>query len=77
MTVPVKARPPTLRDIRRWPPTCDPTEAALALGVSRSSFYEAIRCGTSPVKTIRVGRRIKVLTADLLRLLECETAGLS
>jgi hypothetical protein len=43
---------------------------ASALGFGRSSLYEAIRRGESPVKVITVQRRIMVLTADLIRVLE-------
>ena len=46
-----------------------PTEAS-ALGIGRSTLYEAIRSACSPVKTIEVRRRIVVLTADLLSVLE-------
>ena len=62
---------PTLAHIKlNWPPTVDVKQAALALGVSRSSLYEAIRSGQCPVKTIKVNHRIVVLTADLIRVLE-------
>lgn len=33
-------------------------------------LYEAIRIGASPVKVLTVQRRVVVLTADLLRVLE-------
>lgn len=67
---------PTLAEIKAsWPPAVDVTALALALGVSRSSAYEAIRTGTCPVKTIMVGRRVKGLTADLIRVLENGPAG--
>jgi hypothetical protein len=67
---------PTLAEIKTtWPPTVDVTTGAPAVGVSRSSAYEAIRNGTFPVKTITVGHRIKILTADLIRVLENGTAG--
>lgn len=72
----MKAKAPTLAQIKTsWPPTVDVTVGAVPLGVSRSSAYEAIRTGTFPVKTITVGRRIKILTADLIRVLENGTAG--
>ena len=64
------ARGLTLAQIRRWPPTCEVSAAAEALGFSRSTSYEAIKTGKFPVKTITVGRRIRVLTADLIRVLE-------
>jgi hypothetical protein len=70
------AERPTLRQIKEtWPPAVDVTQLALALGVSRSATYEAIRAGTCPVKTITVGHRVKALTADLVRVLENGTAG--
>lgn len=64
------ARRPTLAQVRKWPATVPVTDGALALGFARSSLYEAIRRGESPVKTIAVQRRIMVLTADLIRVLE-------
>ena len=60
----------TLAQIRQWPPTVPVPRGAQALGVSRSNAYEAIRRGDFPVKTITIGRRIVVLTADLIRVLE-------
>ena len=70
MTSPAITRSPTLREIRKWPPTVKVEVAARPLGISRSGAYEAIRTGKFPVKTIRVGHRIRVLTADLIRVLE-------
>jgi hypothetical protein len=63
-------RGPTLAQIRQWPATTDVGTAGSALGYGRSASYEAVRTGRFPVKTIRVGHRIRVLTADLLRVLE-------
>jgi len=72
----VTAKAPTLAEIKTsWPPAVDVSTGAVALKVSRSAAYEAIRSGTFPVKTITVGRRIRVLTADLIRVLENGTAG--
>jgi hypothetical protein len=65
------AKAPTLREIRdTWPPAVDVGRAAIALGVGRSSLYEAIRLDRCPVKTITVGHRIRVLTASLVSTLE-------
>ena len=61
---------PTLAEIKTWPPTVDIPTAALALGVSRSALYEAVRSGRCPVESITVGRRTRILTADLIRTLE-------
>jgi hypothetical protein len=51
------------------------TEAAGWLGVSRSSAYTAIANDTFPVAVVRVNRKLRVLTADLLRLLESGKAA--
>jgi hypothetical protein len=61
---------PTLERIRAWPPAVDVTDAAMALGVSRSGLYQAIADGACPVQTIVVGHRRKVLTHSLIAVLE-------
>jgi len=60
----------TLDEVRGLPAAIDVTTAAHALGVSRASAYQAIADGVFPVATIRVSRRLRVLTADLVRVLE-------
>lgn len=66
---------PTLIEIKaKWPPTVDVPTAALALGVSRSALYEAVRSGRCPVEFVTVGCRTRILTAGLIRTLE-GTAG--
>jgi hypothetical protein len=67
---PVAKRSVTLAGVRKWPPTCSVEDSAVALGCSRATAYAAIAEGTFPVATIRVNRRLRVLTADLLRVLE-------
>jgi len=44
------------------------TEAAHLLGIGRTSAYEAARLGTLP--TVRVGARVLVPMAGLLRMLD-------
>jgi hypothetical protein len=64
---------PTLADVRKWPATCSVSDAARAIGCSRSHLYERVKRGESPVKTIAVGTRSHVvITADLVRLLSGE-----
>lgn len=65
---------PTLAEIKTWPPTLDVPTAALALGVSRSALYAAVRSGRCPVESVTVGRRTRILTAVLIRISE-GTAG--
>jgi len=45
-----------------------PLEAAKLLRIGRGTAYEQIRCGTIP--SIRMGRRILIPRAALLRMLE-------
>ncbi|MEV1054630.1 DNA-binding protein [Streptomyces sp. NPDC049887] len=68
-----KPSQPTLADVRKWPATVSVTEAARAIGCSRSHLYDRVKRGESPVKTIPVGARHVVITADLVRLLSGET----
>lgn len=61
---------PTLADVRDWSATVNVAQAATALGISRSQLYEEIRTGTAPVRTLRFGTRIRVVTTSLIALLE-------
>jgi hypothetical protein len=72
---PEAARSLTLAQVRKWPPTVSVESAAAALGTSRATLYAAIAEGASPVAYVKVRRTIKVLTADLLRVLEGRTAA--
>lgn len=65
---------PTLEEIRQWPATVDVTTAASAVGVSRAHFYEQIKLGTAPVRTLRVGGRVRVVTSSILALLDGASA---
>ncbi|MFE7580730.1 DNA-binding protein [Streptomyces gardneri] len=60
---------PTLADIRKWPATVSVPRAASAIGCSKSHLHERIKRGNSPVRTIPLGTRHVVITADLVRLL--------
>lgn len=64
-----KPSQPTLAEIRKWPATVSVAEAARAIGCSKSHLHERIKRGDSPVKTIPLGTRHVVITADLVRLL--------
>jgi hypothetical protein len=66
----MKVRRPTLDQIRRWPASVNVEDAALALGISRSGLYAAVREGNCPVQVIVVGHRKKVLTHSLIAVLE-------
>ena len=47
-----------------------PTEAADALGVSRSTIYELVAAGTVP--SVRLGRSVRVPVASLWKFAEVE-----
>lgn len=51
------------------PPTISVPEAADLLGVSSWTLYKAIREDASPIKILRIGRKIVVPTAPLLEQL--------
>lgn len=62
-------KPPTLDEIKAWPATVSVADAARAIGVSRSQFYDLVRNGQCPVSFLKVGT-IRIVTASLIRLLE-------
>jgi len=63
---------PTLADVRQWPATVSVAQAAAAIGCSKSHLHDRIKRGDCPVKTIALGARHVVITADLVRLLSGE-----
>ncbi len=63
---------PTLSEVQSWPATVDVTSACHALGISKTWGYELIKLGEFPVRLVPVGRRRRVVTADLVRLLSPE-----
>lgn len=60
---------PTLEEIRGWGATVSVSDAAWALGISRSQMYELIRIGESPVSVLKLGS-IRVITASLVSILD-------
>ncbi len=60
----------TLEEVRQWPATVDVVMAARPFGIGRSHAYDLIKRGQFPVRVIRVGRRLRVVTADLLAVLD-------
>lgn len=61
----------TIHDLNHLPPTITVERAGEILGISRRSAYRAAAAGQLP--TLRLGRRILVPTASLLRLLGATT----
>jgi excisionase family DNA binding protein len=56
-------------ELLKLPPTISIEQAALMLGISRLAAYRAAKAGQ--LVTFRVGRRLLVPTAPLLRMLDC------
>lgn len=69
-TIRTAAKPPTLDEVRTWGATCDVVAAGAALGLGRNRSYELARSGDLPVRCIRIGRTFRVVTAELVALLE-------
>ncbi|MFC4611164.1 DNA-binding protein [Streptomyces maoxianensis] len=69
-----KPSQPTLADVRKWPATVSVALAASAIGCSKSHLHDRIKRGDCPVKTIPLGARHVVITADLVRVLSGEAA---
>lgn len=67
----------TLDEVRTWPATVDVRVAVRALGISWTQGYRLAREGRFPCQVVRMGtRRVKVVTASLVKLLEGETVEL-
>lgn len=58
----------TLADLENRP-TVTVEEAAAMLGLSRSWSYQMAREGRFPARTVKAGSRVRVVAADLARLL--------
>ena len=74
MTRTAAPRQITLAQLRKLPAVVDVTTTVAALGVSRSAAYDAIARGEFPARVIRVGGRLKVVTASLMDLLDNRAA---
>lgn len=64
-----------LDEVRGWPAAVDISDACMAIGISRAQGYVSAKRGDFPARVITVGRRYKVVTADLVRLLEGQLAA--
>jgi predicted DNA-binding transcriptional regulator AlpA len=53
-----------------WGGTGSVEDASRALGFSRAKGYDLVRNGQFPCRVLRIGRKTRVVTASLLRVLE-------
>lgn len=69
---PVRLKEELVGQLRRGP-TCDVETAGRALGISRGLAYQEARTGSlAGVPVIRVGHRLRVVTAPLLAALHVD-----
>jgi predicted DNA-binding transcriptional regulator AlpA len=57
---------PTLHEAQNLPATLSLIEAGRWLGIGRTSTYQMIKDGCFPIRTLRLGRQLRVATCDLL-----------
>ncbi len=60
----------TVEAVRQLGMTTDVTTAAQILGIGRTLAFDLLKHEKFPVRVLRIGRRVVVPVADLLRLLE-------
>ncbi|MEU0272299.1 DNA-binding protein [Streptomyces sp. NPDC006307] len=60
----------TTRDLLDLPPTIDLETAGRAFGIGRTLAYDLARTDNFPCKVLRTGRLFRVVTADMLRVLQ-------
>jgi excisionase family DNA binding protein len=56
-------------ELRLLPPALTVEQAARLLRIGRSKAYQAVQSGEWPTRVLRVGRCIRIPTAEVLRLL--------
>jgi predicted DNA-binding transcriptional regulator AlpA len=66
-------RPSTLAEIKeQWPPAVDVPTAGAAFGLSRSHSYDLVTRGQFPATVLKLGKRYRVLTESIIRVLSDE-----
>ncbi|MFF9324008.1 helix-turn-helix transcriptional regulator [Streptomyces sp. NPDC014776] len=70
MTTATARGPLTKGDLLALPAAVDVETAARAFGIGRTTAYALVRANAFPCKVLRAGRTVRVVTADMLRVLE-------
>jgi excisionase family DNA binding protein len=60
----------TVEELRGLPVVIDLPTAARALNIGRTVAYRLVRTGDWPTSVLRLGRQIRIPTAEVRRLLE-------
>jgi hypothetical protein len=55
--------------VATWPPTVDVVTAGRAFGLGRAAAYELARRGDFPTPVLRLGTRLRIVTADVITAL--------
>lgn len=63
----------TADELRQLPAAIDLVTAGRALGMGRTKAHELARSGQFPCRLIRIGKRYRVITSELLELLGVDT----
>lgn len=69
LTIPVQAgaaAPSRWRTLDDLPPVVDLVTAARLLGIGRTTAYQLVRAGGWPTRVLRLGRQIRIPTAQLM-----------
>ncbi|MGW1000769.1 helix-turn-helix domain-containing protein [Streptomyces sp. NPDC002520] len=70
MTTAIARGPLTRSDLLALPAAVDVETAARAFGIGRTTAYALVRANEFPCKVLRAGKAYRVITEDLLRVLE-------
>lgn len=57
---------PTIEEIKAWPATVSLPTGCTAFGIGKSYGYELAARGEFPARVLRVGGRMRVVTASIL-----------
>lgn len=63
-------QPVDLAAIKSWPPTVSVPTAGSTVNLGENASYNAYHRGDFPFKVLRVGRKLRVVTADIIRQLD-------
>ncbi|MBB6000137.1 helix-turn-helix domain-containing protein [Streptomonospora salina] len=65
----MKTEPLTREQVAQLPPVLDPPTAGRLLGIGRTSTYTLLAAGDFPAPAFRAGKRWRIPTAGVCRLL--------
>lgn len=65
---------PTIDEVRKWPAVVSVRQSARALGIPLEEAGDMVKRGDYPAETMRVGRRVVVLTLSVVDVLERRAA---